>query len=293
MGQLKEHLRIIYGEDVIKNLLIKGQKDEQLRSKEDILNALKNFGEKDKHCCKHCFNLNPRHQDFPGWIGPISYKNGKIANKKYLVLGLEIAPPEKIKKKFKKYYPGVDWSYIHIAYDYGYITNIEELKERKLWKYLNYLFPLDKILEEIYVTDIGKCYTKDLEYSREKCLNEHFINELNLFKDSGLIFIMQGRDTKSLLEYYFNFVKDKNFSKYLESKIDILQNCGFSRDKHKIIFEMGTFESKNKDIFNKIGKYLQMPHSSTENIWRWNRIIERMGNELKELGTRIQNYLSF
>ena len=95
MGQLKEHLRIIYGEDVIKNLLIKGQKDEQLRSNEDILNALKNFGEKDKHCCKRCINLNPKHQDFPGWIDPISNKNGKIANKKYLVLGLEIAPLKK------------------------------------------------------------------------------------------------------------------------------------------------------------------------------------------------------
>ncbi len=49
MGQLKEHLRIIYGEDVIKNLLIKGQKDEQLRSNEDILNALKNFGENNNY----------------------------------------------------------------------------------------------------------------------------------------------------------------------------------------------------------------------------------------------------
>jgi len=288
MGLLKEYLKEIYGKEITNRLIMDKGNREKLKSKKDITTILQKYTEREK---LKCFCSNPQHQDFPGWIGYIRYKNGKITNKNILIFGLEISSEEKIRKDFEKYY-NIKWSALHIAYDFGYERTFRILSTRPLWRELKILLPLRSILRKIYVTDVAKCFTKDLTISRNTCFKQFFIDELNLFQERNLIFIFQGRKIKSFFKNYFDFIPNKTFFDYLESKEEILKECGIKKTKNgDYLFELGKFNSNEKKI-KKSGKYLQIPHSSQINRWRWKRTKENIENEkLKDLPFKIKNFL--
>lgn len=50
--------------------------------------------------CNLCKPYNPKHQEFPGWIGSLKYnQRGKIENKDIIIFGLEPGPKNSVKKE--------------------------------------------------------------------------------------------------------------------------------------------------------------------------------------------------
>ena len=298
MGNLRNFFKEIYGEYITGKILTHNANLVQLETKEQIIKVMKTYIKRSENGCSHCKKLGykPQQQDFPGWVGAIKYNiKGNIANKDILVFGLEVASMQKLNKEFKKYYPGVKDSCIHIAYDFGYEVKISELVKRHLFKYLNAFLDLESIKDRLYVTDVAKCFTDSKKKSRLECFKLNFKNELSPFKDGGLVLIFQGGKIKrGFFSKYFNFTKETSLDSYIRSKEEIFSLFGFSAKKEKknLIFEMGSFKPTEDSEINKSGKYFQIPHSSQFNWSKLDKILELIvSGELKELPTIIRKYI--
>lgn len=267
MKLLKDYLKKIYGEAVYD--ILKENKEE-FKGCDVLLEIFRKDNFKVRRSpCKRCNDINPSHQDFPGWIGNLEYNEGKIYNKNILIFGLEISPYDSVRKAFNKHYykkeheklnKGDKIPTVHIAYELGFLKDNESLvKSHKLWKILNYLLPLEKILNRIYITDIAKCFSDDKIKAQENCTEYHFFEELKHFSDENIILILQGRRLKDFFKNSISFTPNTEFIEFLKENQEILKT--YSINCNNPNFEVGEFEFIQK--IHKNGKYLCLPHSSS------------------------------
>ena len=287
MGCLRAVLKEIYG-NVAEDLLIENR--DELK-KTDELNTIIKTKITRQSPCLECENA--QHQDFPGWIGQIQYENNRIDNKNIILFGLEVSDKKSVKGAFNKNYGYdlesiKDMPQIHIGYELGYFKIFEDLvKAHWLWRNLNYIIPLEKLIDIIYFTDIAKCFTDDKHQAQNKCAQKFLIKELNCFKDDDLVIILQGRDSMKFFNDYFEFTIDSSFQNYLHSNKEKLGEFGFNTKDPN--FQIGDFHSKQKEI-DKIGRFLFIPHSSSHNNTLWSKF--RKFNELdQELFSQFQNLI--
>ena len=160
MGCLRDILKEIYG-NVTEELLFENR--DELRETNE-LNAILKTKITRQSLCLECESA--QHQDFPGWIGQMQYENNRIDNKDIILFGLEVSDKKSMKGAFNKNY-GYELQsinnipQIHIGYEFGYIKDFENLvKAHWLWRNLNYIIPLEKVINRIYFTDIAKCFTR-------------------------------------------------------------------------------------------------------------------------------------
>lgn len=287
MGCLRAILKEIYG-NVTEDILFENR--DELR-KTNELNAIIKTKITRQSPCHECEQA--QHQDFPGWIGQMQYENNRIVNKDIILFGLEVSDKKSVKGAFNKNY-GYELQsinnipQIHIGYELGYIKDFESLvKAHWLWRNLNYIIPLEKLINRIYFTDIAKCFTDNKHQAQWKCAQKFLIKELNCFKDDDIIFILQGRDSMTFFEKYFDFNIDSSFENYLHSNQEKLGEFGFNSKNPN--FQIGDFHSNQQDI-DKRGRYLYLPHSSSYNNTLWSNF--RKFNELnKELFSQFQNLI--
>lgn len=269
MELLKDHLLRIYGEAVHEILK---ENREEFKDKDVLVEIFRQDSFKVRQSpCEICKDINPSHQDFPGWIGNLEYNEGKISNKNILIFGLEISPNNSVRRAFNRNYykkeherlkKGDQIPTIHIAYELGFFKDNESLVNgHKLWKILDYLLPLKSILHRLYITDIAKCFSDDKLKAQENCTEYHFFEELKHFKDENIILILQGRRLKDFLKNYVRFTSNHEFIEFLKKNQDILKN--YSINCKNPNFEIGEFEFIKK--IRKSGKFLCIPHSSDSN----------------------------
>lgn len=289
----------IYGRDIT-NGLIENNIDE-FRSKREIRNAVKEYGikyglTKRETKCVKC--TTPRHQDFPGWVGSLKYnKDGKIINKDIIIFGREISDEGSVKKVLKNEYKVV-WSNIHIWYDFGYFTTATELINspyNDLFKNLSLFIDLknEDILNRIYGTDIGKCFTEKKHHYKtwKNCSEEFLLKELNFFNEERLIFIFQGKKIKTFMKRYFRFLPDTEFLQYFDKNNWSLETFGITADQQgDFNIEVGSFYSRNRAKQVKKGNYLLIPHSSGQTKGKWAEL-KRNQKNLTTVISKIEDYL--
>jgi len=148
----------------------------------------------------------------------------------------------------------------------------------------------------MYGTDLCKCFTNNLYQSSLLCTKEYLNQELNLFIDNGLIFILQGKDVKQVLKNYFRFLPNQDFIIFLDNNLNKLKDTGIScNNKEKEYnFEIGKFCPFGKEKINKSGKYLLIPHSSKQTKHTWRNLFKnkKLGNKfLEEVFDKISDFL--
>lgn len=302
---LRKVLVDIYG-NIPEELLEKD--NDQFVSKNDIECVMSKYIQVRGSKCLICDKYNPHHQDFPGWIGSLKYdENDKIENKNIIIFGREVSNENSIKHVLENKYNfhekfNTNFSYIHIWYELGYDQKANDLIKNK--EYDNYLFesldiifsPLSKYIDRIYGTDLGKCYTNNIDKTRKICTNEYLPRELEYFKDENLTFILQGKITKQILKNYFRFLPNQDFIKYLDENEEKLKECGINCNnlEKDYNFEIGIFYPRGKKEINKSGKYFLIPHSSKRiRNTVWLKMHKNKGNKnLEEFLGKIRNYLS-
>lgn len=287
-------------------------KQDALKDKHSIENAMVKYSNHRASKCQICNDHDPQHQEFPGWIGALKYNNnGKIENKDIIVFGLEPATKETTEKVLRNKYEfqkkfNLNFSFIHIWYELGYDKTELDLKNNKkytnhLFDYLNIIFkPLSKYLERMYGTDLGKCYTRKNWESRKRCSTEFLPKELGCFEEKEITFILQGKDSKPILNQFFRFSEDHNFISFLDKNEKEVNNFGIEcNNKFKEYnFEIGSFNPRGSKEINLFGRYLLIPHSSGRTRDKWKKMASYIKDSyienelLKEVISKIRNYFS-
>lgn len=295
MEKLKSIYEEIYGSNITNNLLVKGKLEEELASKTKIEKALGKCQDRESTCLK-C--PEAKHQDFPGFCGPLKYdKTNKIINKDIIIFGLEVSPKDSILNSFKLY-NNVDWSNIHVWYELGYFKE-DEIKSlmdsAPPWKNIDLFFPLSHNITRFYGTDLAKCYSsltiKDKKESYKRC-SKFLFRELDCFKDEDLIFIIQGNDVRNFFKKFLIFKKDENFLNFLLKNHEEFEMLGIRQTKRgDFPIEIGTFFPREMSKLKKKGKFLRLYHSGQNTIGFWNKFQRNKNNSLiKDLRTRVQKY---
>jgi len=159
-------------------------KQDAFRKKSEIEVVMKKYSKWSASKCNLCKHYNPKHQEFPGWIGSLEYnERGKIKNKDIIIFGLEPGPKSSVEKvlKTKYIFPkkyNINFSFMHIWYELGFDTSVDDLINNskygnRLFEYLSILlYPLSHYIERIYGTDLAKCFTDNKNESRKICSKE-------------------------------------------------------------------------------------------------------------------------
>lgn len=301
---LKKVLEYIYNGAY--NELLEPNQD-VFRNKSEIEEVMKKYSKWSASKCKLCKIYDPKHQEFPGWIGPLEYnERGKIENKDIIIFGLEPGPKSSVEKvlKTKYIFPkkyNIDFSFIHIWYELGFDTSVDDLINNskygnRLFEYLSiFLYPLSHYIERIYGTDLAKCFTDNKNESRKICSKEFLPRELGCFENNQMVFILQGRESKPILEQFFKFKADEAFCSFLEQNKDQIGKLGVTYNKtiKEYSFEIGSFTPCETKKINLSGKYLLIPHSSGQTVQNWNKMLyyhDNLGNDDLEATELYENF---
>lgn len=295
----RNFLEDIYGRNIVNNLLDVNY--DKFKSQLEIKSAIESYGNKyglinRETNCNKC--TNPSHQEFPGWIGSLEYDNeSKISNKDIIILGLEISDKGSVKKVLNDVYL-VDWSNIHIWYDFGYYQSAKDLinsKSNSLFKNLNLFLNLEnrENLNRLYGTDIAKCFTdkKDQYNTRKICSEKFLLKELQHFRNEDLIFVLQGKNAKNFMKRYFRFIPDIEQIKCFDFNDKKFENYGIKADMlGDYNIEFGLFYGRNLAMQEKEGRYLMIPHSGGQTKGLWNKLVRNEEN-FKDILHKIKKFL--
>ncbi|KKL92250.1 hypothetical protein LCGC14_1886560 [marine sediment metagenome] len=262
MGSLRLLLEKIYSPIMVNEIL--KQNGDELKSRSDIIKSLMTHGQIRQSKCRIC--LNPSHQDFPGWVGKMSYKNKKIINKDIVIIGSEVSNENSLRKAINKNYKPLKWSFVHIWYELGFYSDVKLLKSKQaLWKCMDLIMDLSNNLDRIYGTDLAKCYTDDkfLRKTRNECSKNYFTKELNCFNDNlNLVFI--GKAVKEKLKNYLRLLPNDTFLKFLDdNRKEFERQFNIKPTQFgEYLFEIGKFYSRSDNLDNIKGKYIALPHNA-------------------------------
>lgn len=291
MGHLKKIFEDIYSPTIVNQLLKDNQNQEELNSHVEIIDVLKIYGQIRMSPCKKCSGA--KHQDFPGWVGKITYENNKINNKNIIIIGLEVSSEDSLKEAIKKNYKPLTKSFVHIWYELGFFSDVKSLKQNHdLWKYMDLFLNLEKNLNRIYGTDLAKCFTSysDLSKTREKCTKNYFFKELGCFTSGNTILILLGKDVKYELKKYLRFLPNHKFLKFLdENSRELESEFNIKPTKYgEYLFELGDFYLRVQNDNLIKGKYIATPHNANQS-GIWNKILKKPTSKLRN---KLTKYLS-
>ena len=192
--------------------------------------------------------------DFPGWWGPLIFKDNEPV-KKIMIIGYEPNAPLKDENE----------DMIQITYDMGIRDEESNYVTGDMEEYLKY-FNLMDMIEDLYLTDRCKCYNGGDKRKRKECFKkckEYLIKEINLIRPELIIFHGPQLVNVNKNNNNNNNKKENKFIEELSKNLDyqpeivITNHCSYYFNYNRFSKESGksrAAQTSREEIFDHLKK---------------------------------------